>query len=54
MSLKSRYTIGASTPVKVTDDLIISGIVNADDKDGNFYKVITLQDSTGGIQIKGR
>lgn len=51
-SLKSRYTIGASTPVKVTDDLIISGIVNADDKDGNFYKVITLQDSTGGIQIK--
>ncbi|MCW3127173.1 MAG: hypothetical protein JWO03_2831 [Bacteroidetes bacterium] len=39
-------------PVMLTDSVIISGIVNADDRSGNFYKIISLQDSTGGIQIK--
>ncbi|MEX6685991.1 DUF5689 domain-containing protein [Danxiaibacter flavus] len=36
----------------ITDDKIISGIVTADDKSGNFYKQITIQDETGGIVIK--
>ena len=39
-------------PVMLHDSVIISGIVNADDHSGNFYKTLTLQDSTGGIQIK--
>jgi DNA/RNA endonuclease YhcR with UshA esterase domain len=30
-------------------NLIISGIVTADDRSGNFYKQIVIQDSTGGI-----
>jgi hypothetical protein len=39
-------------PVQLHDSVIISGIVNADDRSGNFYKTLSLQDSTGGIQIK--
>jgi hypothetical protein len=50
--LRSLYIIGSNNPQKVTSDWIISGIVNADDKDGNLYKTLTIQDSTGGIQIK--
>lgn len=36
----------------ITDDKIISGIITADDKSGNFYKQITIQDETGGIVMK--
>ncbi len=35
----------------VLGDSIISGIVTADDRTGNFYKQIVIQDSTGGITI---
>ncbi|UEG48578.1 DUF5689 domain-containing protein [Ferruginibacter lapsinanis] len=35
-----------------TDDDVISGIVNADDKSGNYYKQISIQDETGGITIR--
>ena len=34
---------------KVNDDKVISGIVIADDRSGNFYKQIIIQDETGGI-----
>jgi len=37
---------------QISDDLIIRGIVIADDKSGNFYKTICIQDSTGGITLK--
>jgi hypothetical protein len=50
--LRSLYPIGSATPIKIDQDWVISGIVNADDKDGNLYKVVTIQDSTAGIQIK--
>jgi hypothetical protein len=50
--LRSLYPIGSPTPIKIDQDWVISGIVNADDKDGNLYKVVTIQDSTAGIQIK--
>ncbi len=36
----------------VTDDIVISGIVVADDKSGNLYKQLYLQDSTGAIELK--
>ncbi|HRN46650.1 MAG TPA: DUF5689 domain-containing protein, partial [Niabella sp.] len=36
---------------KVNDDKVISGIVIADDRSGNFYKQIIIQDETGGIPI---
>src|SRR4051812_38283429 len=47
-ALKALYT---GTPVKITSDVYISGVVIADDQSGNFYKEIVLQDSTGGISI---
>lgn len=36
---------------EITDDLYIKGIVTADDKSGNFYKKIHLQDSTAAIAV---
>ncbi len=35
----------------ITSDLTISGVVVADDKSGNLYKQLYIQDSTGGLQI---
>jgi hypothetical protein len=47
--LKNMYS---GTIMRITDSLIISGVVTADDKSGNFYKTIVIQDSTGGIAVK--
>lgn len=47
--LKQLYT-GSS--YYINQDLVISAIVTADDKSGNFYKQIIIQDSTGGIALK--
>jgi hypothetical protein len=35
----------------ITDDVIISGVVCMDDKSGNYYKKIVIQDATGGIEV---
>lgn len=49
--LKQDYFVsGIST--QITDDLIIKGIVNADDRSGNYYKTITIQDDSAGIAIR--
>lgn len=37
---------------KINDDLIIEGIVTANDKTDNFYKSIVIQDSTAGITVR--
>lgn len=47
--LKAMYT-GAR--VELTDSILIAGIVAADDKSGNFYKSLVIQDSTAGILIR--
>lgn len=54
--LKSAY-IGKLTKLTDTtfydrDSIIIEGIVVSDDKEGNFYKTIVIQDNTGGIEVK--
>lgn len=49
--LKALYT-GGTTPVKITDTLVVMGVVTGDDKSGNLYKQIVIQDSTGGIAIR--
>jgi hypothetical protein len=36
----------------VNDDYIIKAVVIADDKSGNYYKTIVVQDSTGGMEVK--
>jgi hypothetical protein len=42
----------AGTVVEITQDKTISGIVVADDKSGNFYKSISIQDATGGVSLR--
>lgn len=49
--LKSRLTSTGST-VAITDDVVIGGIVSMDDRSGNFYQQIAIQDETGGILIR--
>lgn len=40
-----------SVPYRVLGDTTIYGVVTADDRSGNFYKQIVIQDSTGGITL---
>jgi hypothetical protein len=47
--LKELYT---GSVIKLEEDIIIEGIVVADDRSGNFYKTIVLQDGTAGISIR--
>lgn len=47
--LKAAHIIGKFDSVKT--DLIIKGVVIADDASGNFYKQLFIQDATGGIEI---
>jgi hypothetical protein len=49
--LKARYTTQGTT-VAITDDVVIEGIVNMDDKSGNYYQQISIQDETGGILLR--
>lgn len=50
--LKARHTVsGALDKIDSGTDIIIRGIVIADDRTGNFYKQIIIQDTTGGIQV---
>ncbi|HNF48672.1 MAG TPA: DUF5689 domain-containing protein [Chitinophagales bacterium] len=48
-SLRKYFTSGL--PITITNDVTISGIVTADDKDGNFYKQIVIDDGTAGIPV---
>lgn len=48
--LKSLHeSSGGITPI--TEDLVIGGIVTMDDRTGNYYKTVVIQDSTGGIEV---
>lgn len=47
--LKDLYT---GSVVKIEEDIIIEGVVVADDRSGNFYKTIVIQDGTAGISIR--
>lgn len=47
--LKALYTGGS--PITITDDIIIEGIVVGDDRTGNIYKQIIIDDGTAGIPI---
>ncbi len=49
-NLKGLHTFPGAYDV-ISDDLIITGIVVANDKSGNLYKQLFIQDSTGGLQV---
>jgi len=44
------FRTGGDTTL-ITEDITIAGIVSADDRSGNFYKRIVVEDSTGGIAV---
>jgi hypothetical protein len=48
--LKSKHTVGGAYDV-ITDNIIIEGVVIANDRSGNLYKQLFIKDSTGAIQI---
>ena len=48
--LKALHATSGSLDL-VSQDLIIRGIVIANDKSGNLYKTIVIQDATGGITL---
>ena len=48
--LKALHTSAGAYDV-ITSDIIISGVVVANDKSGNLYKQLYIQDATGGLQI---
>lgn len=48
--LKALYKPGQLVPI--TQDLTIGGVVVADDRSGNYYKSIILQDETAGIEVR--
>lgn len=49
--LKQKFNVVSGIPVEITDDITISGIVVADDRSGNFYKQIVIQDTSSGIVV---
>lgn len=50
--LKARHTVmGAFDQIVSDEDIIIKGIVIGDDRSGNLYKTMVIQDATGGIQV---
>lgn len=48
--LKSRYQAPGMFQ-RITDEQTISGVVVADDRSGNFFKQIVIQDETGGVTL---
>ncbi|MCB0530152.1 MAG: hypothetical protein KDC65_16860, partial [Saprospiraceae bacterium] len=37
---------------EITEDIVIGGEVVMDDRSGNYYKTLVIQDATGGIEVK--
>lgn len=48
--IKARYIAGP--PVAITDDAVIEGVVSCDDRSGNYYQQIAIQDATGGVVLR--
>jgi len=48
-NLKASHTFGDYTVI--SEDIIIKGIVTADDDSGNFFKKIIVQDNSAGIEL---
>lgn len=37
---------------RITEDIIVCGEVTMDDRSGNYYKTLVIEDETGGIEVK--
>lgn len=49
--LKALHTLGAD-PTLITESLLIEGVVVADDRSGNLFRQIAIQDASGGIILR--
>lgn len=49
-SLKALHTVSGQMD-EITDDIIISALVTANDKSGNLYKELFIEDSSGAIKL---
>ncbi len=49
-ALKARYTGGQAIPI--TDNIIVEGVVSCDDRSGNYYQQLAIQDGSGGILLR--
>lgn len=38
--------------LNINDDIVIAGIVTADDRSGNFYRSFIIQDDTGAVEVR--
>ncbi|MDX1941498.1 MAG: DUF5689 domain-containing protein [Saprospiraceae bacterium] len=47
--LKALYKSGTYTPIE--QDLVVKGVVVADDRSGNYFRSFILQDASAGIEI---
>ncbi|MEM1322713.1 MAG: DUF5689 domain-containing protein [Bacteroidota bacterium] len=48
--LKALHQLGEF--ITITEDIVIEGVVVADDRSGNFYRQLVMQDETGGITVR--
>ncbi len=48
--LKARHTIDQYE--EITDDVTFQGLVVSDDREGNFFKQLIIQDASGGIEMR--
>jgi hypothetical protein len=51
LALYPNAATSAPAVIQYNTDFIIEGVVTADDRSGNFYKTIVIQDATAGIQL---
>ncbi len=52
MTIKDFKALGKTRQsIEITDDVILGGLVISDDKPGNFYKTLVIQDETGGLPV---
>lgn len=49
--LKSLYRYG-SGGTNIAEDIVVHGVVATSDRKGNFYRTLSIQDETGGIELK--
>lgn len=49
-ALKAKHTVSGAYD-DITTDVTISGVVIADDKSGNIYKTLYIQDTTGALTV---
>ena len=50
-AIKATHTLPSAMDA-IKGDQVIAGIVICDDKSGNYYKQIAIQDSTGGLLVR--